>query len=73
MEKLSGMRTILISLIAMNGLWVVISALNVVGISLYEIIPGTIFSLLTSISNLVELIFYVLLLGMLPALARSSE
>jgi hypothetical protein len=71
MEKqTSGLRTILICLIVMHGFWLIISALNIVSISIYEIIPPVVYSLMTVISNTIEIVFYVLLLGILPALAK---
>jgi hypothetical protein len=71
MEKqTSGLRTILICLIMMHGFWLIISALNIVSISIYEIIPPVVYSLMTVISNTIEIVFYVLLLGILPALAK---
>jgi len=71
MEKqTSGLRTILICLIMMHGFWLIISALNIVSISIYEIIPPVVYSLMTVISNTIEIVFYVLLLGLLPALAK---
>jgi len=74
MEKqTSGLRTILICLIVMHGFWLTISALNIVSISIYDIIPPAVYSLMTVISNTVEIVFYVLLLGILPALAKTRD
>jgi hypothetical protein len=73
MEKLAGLRPILIGLIVMHGIWLTISALNVVSIRVYEIIPPVVYSLLTVISNTIEIVFYVLLLGILPALTKARE
>jgi len=73
MEKLSGLRPILIGLIVIHGIWLVISALNVVSIHIYDIIPPFLYSLLSVVSNSVEIVFYVLLLGILPALTKARD
>lgn len=73
MEKLSGLRTVLICLIVMHGIWLTIGALNVVSIEVYDIIPPTVYSLLTVIGNTIEIVFYVLLLAALPKLATSAS
>jgi len=73
MEKLSGLRPVLIGLIVIHGIWLTISVFNVVSNRVYEIIPPIVTSLLSVVGNGLEVFFYVLLLTILPALAKARD
>jgi hypothetical protein len=73
MEKLSGLRPVLIGLIVIHGIWLTMSAFSIVSNRVYEIIPPVVTSLLSVVGNGLEVVFYVLLLTILPALAKARD
>ena len=67
-KSIATLHKILNALVVMNSIWLINSALNIVRISLYRIIPDAIYSLLSVISDGIHIFFYIMLISILPAL-----
>ncbi|PTQ68753.1 hypothetical protein [Pseudomonas sp. GV071] len=72
-NPLSTLKTVLILLVAVNAIWFTDRLLSLLGLDLLGFLPSTVWQLVSAFGSGLLIMFYVLLLGLLPKLQIKGE